>query len=49
LTWLKRREGFEDRRHKRPEVHHPIGWCTDKKDAKRKRCEILLELDACPS
>jgi hypothetical protein len=46
LTWLERWEGVEDRRHERLEVHHSIGWRTDKKDAEGQRGEVLLELNA---
>lgn len=46
LTWLERREGVEDRRHERLEVHHAVRWRTDKKHAERHCCQVLLELDA---
>lgn len=47
LTGCERRQGIEDVRHERPEVHHPIGWCTKKKKhSERQCCQILLEFDA---
>jgi hypothetical protein len=46
LTWLELREGVEDRRYQRVEVHHTVRWRTDKKNAEGHRCQVLLELDA---
>lgn len=46
FTWLERREGVEDRRHERLEVHHAVGWRADKKHAEGHCCQVLLELDA---
>jgi hypothetical protein len=46
LSWLERREGIEDRRHKRLEVRHASGRHTEKKHAKGDCFQVLLELDA---
>lgn len=46
LTWLERREGIEDRRHERLEVHQAVGWRTDNQHAEGHCCQVLLELDA---
>lgn len=46
LTWLDRREGFEDRGNERLEVQHTIGAGKDEKHPERQLCQSLLELDA---
>ncbi len=46
LPWLERREDVKDRRYDGQEVHHAVGWRTDKQHAERHRHQVLLELHA---
>ena len=45
-TRLARGDGVEDRGHERAEVQHAIGSGSDDDYGKRKRRDLLLELDA---
>jgi len=45
LSWPRRGDGCENRRHKRPQVLHAIGSGSDDDDAEGERRDLMLELD----